>query len=317
MRLSLRGHLREIRAIMHEFRPDIVHALRIPYEGIVAARAVAGTNTPLVVSTWGNDFTLIAARQMGVARDTKSVLQRTDGLITDCHRDLRLAKEAGFPDARPTAVVPTSGGIDTGIFFPGPPSMALREQLQIPTEAPIIVNPRGYRNYVCQEAFVRALPEVIERFPNVMVLAIGLQEYPSFGGLVDRLGIAHNVRLLPALSHQVVGDVFRLASVSVSPSLHDGTPNSLLEAMATGCFPVAGDIESIREWILDGDNGLLCDPTDPASQSRAIIRALSDHELRARARDHNLTLVQTRAERSVVTRTAEALYQNVASRQRI
>lgn len=313
MRSSLKGHLSEIRSIIRAFQPDIVHALRIPFEGIVAERAIAGDNIPLVVSTWGTDFTMIGATQASVARDMKQVLGRTDGLFTDCVRDLRLAKEWGFPSDRPNAVVPTSGGVDTAIFFPGPPSPALAQQLQLSAEARVIVNPRGFRNYVCQDAFFRALPEVIRRFPDLVVLAIGLRDFPSIGHLVDSLGIASHVRLLPALTHQVVGDVFRLASVSVSPSLHDGTPNSLLEAMATGCLPVAGDIESIREWIRDGRNGVLCDPRDPASQSQAIIRALSDEALRERARDINLTLVQTRAEQSAVTKTAEALYQNVAS----
>lgn len=313
MRSSLKGHLTEIQSIMREFQPDIVHALRIPFEGIVAARAIAGDSTPLVISTWGTDFTMIAATQASVARDIKLVLRRTDGLITDCLRDLRLAKEWGFPSDRPNAVVPTSGGIDTTIFFPGPPSVPLAQELQLPAEARVIVNPRGFRNYVCQDAFFRALPDVISRFPDLVVLAIGLRDYPSITHLVGSLGIASHVRLLPSLPHRVVGDVFRLASVSVSPSLHDGTPNSLLEAMATGCLPVAGDIESIREWIRDGYNGVLCDPRDPASQSQAIIRALSDEALGERARRHNLMLVRTRAERSEVTRIAEVLYETVVT----
>ena len=46
--------------------------------------------------------------------------------------------------------------------------------------------------------------------------------------------------------------VFQGARVAVSPSTHDGTPNTLLEAMSCGSFPVAGDIESLREWIEPG-----------------------------------------------------------------
>lgn len=41
--------------------------------------------------------------------------------------------------------------------------------------------------------------------------------------------------------------LFRLADVTVSLSEDDGTPNTLLEAVACGCFPIAGDIESVRE----------------------------------------------------------------------
>jgi glycosyltransferase involved in cell wall biosynthesis len=310
----LPGNLRDIRAIMRKFQPDLVHALRIPFEGIVAARAIADDKTPFVVSIWGNDLTLIAAERAALGRDTRSVLQRADALITDCDRDLRLAKEWGFSHGRPTAVVPTSGGIDVSTFFPGPASQSLVTRLHLPTGSQVIVNPRGFREYVCQEAFFRAVPAVIERIPNLVVIAIGLQGFPSIRRLVERLGIAQHVRLLPALPHRAVGDVFRLASVSVSPSLHDGTPNSLLEAMATGCLPVAGDIESIREWINDGYNGLLCDPRNPASQADAIIHALSDEGLRAQARAHNFHLVRTRAERSAVMSVAGDLYREISSR---
>ena len=34
--------------------------------------------------------------------------------------------------------------------------------------------------------------------------------------------------------------------------MHDGTPNTLLEGMACGCLPVAGDLDSIREWLKPG-----------------------------------------------------------------
>lgn len=54
-----------------------------------------------------------------------------------------------------------------------------------------------------------------------------------------------------------MAELFRLSSVAVSPSLHDGTPNTLLEAMDCGCIIVTGDIESVREWINDGENGSL------------------------------------------------------------
>jgi len=79
------------------------------------------------------------------------------------------------------------------------------------------------------------------------------------------LHIFDNVTLMPMLSQSELWREFARSMVSVSVSVHDGTPNSLLEAMAVGCLPVCGDIESIREWITDGENGLLVDPADPTA----------------------------------------------------
>ena len=92
------------------------------------------------------------------------------------------------------------------------------------------------------------------------------------------------MELLPPLPHSCHGGgIFRSAAVLVSPSTHDGTPNTLLEGMACGCFPVAGDLESIREWITPGVNGLLVDPSDADALAEAILSALDQPELRAKA----------------------------------
>ncbi len=53
---------------------------------------------------------------------------------------------------------------------------------------------------------------------------------------------------------------------------------------------LAGNIESVREWITDGKNGLLCDPANPRSLAHAILRSLDDAELRKTARQHKLEI---------------------------
>jgi glycosyltransferase involved in cell wall biosynthesis len=71
---------------------------------------------------------------------------------------------------------------------------------------------------------------------------------------------------------------------------------------------VAGDIESLREWITPGENGLLVDPRDPVALAEAILRALRDVSLRQRARERNTRLVAERAEYGRVMRDAESFY---------
>ena len=84
------------------------------------------------------------------------------------------------------------------------------------------------------------------------------------------------VELGPMMPQTELAKQLRRAHIVVSPSTHDGTPNSLLEAIACGCFPIAGNIESIHEWIRDSENGLLVDPTDPQALAQAIIIAITN-----------------------------------------
>ena len=113
---------------------------------------------------------------------------------------------------------------------------------------------------------------------------------------IDKLGIAHAVELTAPLPQPQLAGLFRSAQVVVSPTTHDGTPNSLLEALACGCFPVAGDLDSIREWITPGRNGLLVDATNPSALADAILRALNDPALRQTAAALNTDIIAQRAE---------------------
>ena len=129
--------------------------------------------------------------------------------------------------------------------------------------------------------------------------------------MVAELGIGHAVQLLPQLQQPELADLFRRSQVMVSPSVHDGTPNSLLEGMACGCFPVAGDLELIREWIKDGENGLLVDATDPDQLADGILRALEDKNLRQDAAGLNQQLIRQRAEYGQCMQRAVEFYAKV------
>jgi glycosyltransferase involved in cell wall biosynthesis len=108
-----------------------------------------------------------------------------------------------------------------------------------------------------------------------------------------------------------MAEVYRRASVLASPSIHDGTPNTLLEGMASGCFPVAGDLESIREWITDGENGFLTDSTDPRRMADSIIRALKSKDLRKQAAGLNAKRIAEGAEYNACMARASTFYQRI------
>lgn len=125
------------------------------------------------------------------------------------------------------------------------------------------------------------------------------------------LNLTEGVELLPQQSRVQMAELFRQAQVVVSPSEHDGTPNTLLEAMACGCFPIVGDIEPVREWITPGVNGLLFDPGSPEELAEAILKTFQKPGLRHAARDHNLQLISERAEYHQVMSDAEEHYREI------
>jgi glycosyltransferase involved in cell wall biosynthesis len=309
----------EIRRIVEDIQPDLVHAMRIPFEGMVTARA--NFSQPLVISVWGNDFTLHAAATPGMQRRTRETLQRCDALHADCRRDLVLAREWGWRDGAPEVVLPGSGGIRPDIFYPRPETEQLSPTLSRALESlsgkKLVVNPRGFRGYVRNDTFFRSIPIILASEPDVSFLCPVMAGEPQAGMWVEKLGIENAVVLLPRLSPDEMAQLFSRALVAVSPSEHDGTPNTLLESMACGAFPVAGDLDSIREWIVDNNNGLLIDPSDPEQLAEAVLRALQDSEFRTRAVAKNHAEVTASAGQPDVLRRATTFYEQVISQSHV
>lgn len=300
---------RRFAAIAKKIRPDLIHALRIPFEGMTASYAPA--RYPLAVSVWGNDLTLHAYGSAGMMQLTRRTLARTNGLAADTRRDIRLARALGLADGKATAVVPGNGGIDI-------PSLVLASEAdapilrRLPPNREFILNPRGFRpGSVRTDTFFGAVPIVARQFPNILFVCPAMADQPEAQDWVRELKIERNVLLLPSLPQPDLWALFHHALMTITVSQHDGTPNSLLEAMTIGCFPVAGDIESLREWITPGVNGLLVDPGSPEELANAILSAMYNEGMRSRAARLNRGIVQERAEASRVQTEIEVFYQSL------
>jgi glycosyltransferase involved in cell wall biosynthesis len=296
-----------IAALLRHIQPDLVHAMRLPYEGIMAAQA--DPRVPLLVSIWGNDLTLFARRFRWIGRESCSALQRVDALHCDCERDLKLAGQMGFDLQKPSIVLPGGGGVQLEIFGRNvEDAFTIRRRFDIPDDAPLVCNPRGFRAYVRSDTFFRSVAFVAKKRTDIIFAAVGMQGHPIAERWVTKLGIQQSVRLLPILSRVEMARLLQTSDIMVSPSEHDGTPNTLLESMAAGSFPIVGDIESVREWIKDGKNGSLRPTTNPAEFSEAILSAISDSQLRHFAADINRALIVERAEYTSCMKKAEDFY---------
>ncbi len=304
---SLPGAAASLQTAIRAVQPDLIHAMRIPFEGMLSALAVQQLSgaPPLLVSIWGNDFTLHAPATRQLAELTRLTLLHAAALHADCRRDLRLANEWGFPPGRATVVLPGGGGVQPEIFYPS-------DDPEPAPGAPLtVIQPRGFRAYVQNEAFFKALPLILARYPGTRFLFPGMAGEAQAQDWVRQLNLTQSVELLPHQTREQMARLFRQSQVIVSPTTHDGTPNTFLEALACGCFPVAGDLESLREWITPDVNGLLCDPTAPRVVADAVTQALAAPELRRQARPINLNLIAERASYPVVMQQAQDFYRQI------
>ena len=165
-------------------------------------------------------------------------------------------------------------GIDTAQSAP-PPDPALRERLGISPNAPILEVVANLIEYKGHRFFLEACRLVHAARPDARVLLIG--EGPCRRELERRtaeIGLEGMVHLLG--SRGDVPALLALADLLVLPSLQEGFPNAVLEAMAAGKPVVASRVGGVSEAVIHGSTGLLVPPGDPAALAGAILELLDD-----------------------------------------
>jgi len=135
---------------------------------------------------------------------------------------------------------------------------------------------------------VEAAPRILRNFPGVRFqVAGGGPMLHELQNRIRELGIQTAFRFLGTVPSNV--EFLQSCDVVVRPSLTDGMPLTVLEAMACGKPTVASKVGGTPEILQDGDTGYLVQPRDMDQLVSRISRLLADPKLRAkmgrRARD--------------------------------
>ena len=102
----------------------------------------------------------------------------------------------------------------------------------------------------------------------------------------------------------------------LAPSLIDGTPNCLFEAMALGALPIVSPLDTIRPIVEPEQNVLFARNLYPNEIADTLRRAMTDDDLVDRVAERNLGLVRRLADRALIARRVTAYYESLALEQR-
>lgn len=291
IQLNLPGKYRFLRAIgrlrhvIRRVRPDLVHTtlFRADQIGRIAARLVgvpvmssfvnipydrARTECNPHVKLWKLRALQICDRLTARLATSFHAVSATVRKI-NC-RDLHIPLES-------VAVV--HRGRDTEKKIVGDPN-ALRQELGVARDAPLILNVGRLVDQKGQRYLIEAMPRVLQHYPDAVLLIAGdgvLRD--ELVSLANSQHVAEQVRFL---GHRHDTDVLlKSANCFAFPSLYEGMPGSVVEAMVAECPIVATDIAVVRELITDRETGLLAGVKESLPLAEGIIRMLSDRELSA------------------------------------
>jgi len=128
---------------------------------------------------------------------------------------------------------------------------------------------------------VDAVAELRETHPDVRLVLAG-DDVDGLGRYADERGVAGAVQLAGWVGPEKKRALLDSAAVFVLPSYAEGSPISLLEAMAAGLPSVATEVGGIPDVVTDGVNGMLVRPGDVAMLTRVLRKLLDDRMLRSR-----------------------------------
>jgi glycogen(starch) synthase len=205
---------------------------------------------------------------------------RADAVIT-CSAYMRehVADIYALDESR-VAVIPN--GIDPLDLQPVEDLDALRARFAAPHERLVLLVGRLVYEKGFQIA-LEALPGVIERLGDVRFLVAGSGTAEAeLRAQADALGLAEHGTFLGWIGDDVLHSLYRIADLTVVPSIYEPFGLVALEAMASGCPCIVADTGGLREVVPNEQVGLRFQSRDPASLAEMMERVLSDEELRAK-----------------------------------
>jgi glycosyltransferase involved in cell wall biosynthesis len=268
----------------HKREPfDVIHAYFLTQAGFVAAYAGNYLNVPSVVSARGNDLER-AIFDPSRAAHILYALQHASAMTTNANELARKAK-ALLPTLE-VSVIPN--GIDAEHFRPLPRNIKLAESLNLMNAGQAEATSRvvGFTGELREKKGLRSLlnayAHVNKKHPATLLI-VGDLRAGEDKQIFEDFQLSHPKAQIMCTGFVSPNDLpayYSLIDVFVHPSLRDGLPNALLEAMSCGSAVIGTSVGGIKDAIVNCENGKLVSTNNANELANAIDELLTNENLR-------------------------------------
>jgi len=298
--------------LLRERRPHLLHLHLVGFDGgrwvllgALLARVPAVVCTIHVAPQARQDWTTRLGRALLTPLVDRYIA------VSRASRD-RLVAYLGVPASR-LIVVPNAVELDRFTAPAEPGRSAVRAQWDIPADAPVLgvlarLAPQKGLTYL-----LAAMPAILARYPDTYALVVG-EGYlrPELESQAAALGV--DGRVLFVGYRENVVDYLHASDLFVLPSLFEGMPLSILEAMGAELPVIATAVDGTPEVVVEGETGLLVPPADPPALAEAVNRLLGDPELAARMGQAGRARADGFSEQALLDRVGSVYRQTLARR---
>lgn len=254
---------------------DLIHAYFLPMAGFVGTYVGKYLNIPSVVSIRGNDIER-AAFDPGKFSNVMYALQNANAVTTNASE---LAKKAKAFIDREIHLIPN--GIDTRHFKPVGRNEVLAEALGVENRSSKVVGFVGeLREKKGLATLLTGYAQTYKKIPSTLLIVGEIREGED-KKLFDEFQLSNPENQIIVTGHVPHKDLpayYSLMDVFIHPSLRDGMPNAVLEAMACGVPVIATPVGGVLDVLEDGVNGRTIPVNDAEMLAKVTEELLNDPE---------------------------------------
>lgn len=274
LRVSVSKKLKEF---IQEIQPDLVHSLEMQSETYPLLKVRKKFQFKWAYSSWGSDIYFYQNDVWHLGK-IKNVLNQVDYFFSDNHRDISLVKKHGF-EGETMPVLPGGGGYELQKY---------QKYIQ-PVEQRRTIIIKGYHHWAGRALqTLEAIELIVEEIKGYKLFVYSAHEV-----VVDKieelnsnydLDIQYSSRH-DEMTHEQLLEIFGKSKIAIGNSITDGIPNTLLESMLCGSFPIQTNPGRVTEdYIEDGINGLLIgNPESSKEIADKILTAIHHKEMLKKA----------------------------------
>lgn len=292
---------RLLRRLISNEKFDLIHVLELQHAGYLLLGTKLAPNLPKVfITNWGSDiywFQQFPKHKQKIIQ----LLNIASFYSAECQRDIEIVRQLGYV-GKTMPVIPNSGGINLEEIPKDslPPSQ--RKKIMI----------KGYTGFVgralialkaCELAadHLREYEVVIYSASlKARIRALKLRHFHKIQVTILKKRTPHN----EMLKH------FSEARVYIGISLSDGISTSLLEAMATGCYPIQTDTSCAKEW-LSLNSGSTVASNSIQAVTNALVKAIQGDDFVDLAAIINIKATNSKVTSSSIRSVAQTFYQQI------
>lgn len=255
--------------IILELKPDLIHSFEMQSCSYpILETMLKFSKIKWIYSCWGSDLYFYSKLSDHRAK-IEQVLNRIDYLITDCNRDLDIALQNGF-QGKFLGVIPGGTGFD----------LEKLQKYKLTIQQRKIILIKGYEHKFGRALNVlKAVHELKKELKEYKIVVFGAHE--SLSQYITLNKLDYTIYDRHGLSHQNLLELMGKSLIYMGNSISDGMPNTLLEAIVMGAFPIQSNPGNVTSEIIENNiNGLLINnPESIPEIKKLLLLAINNPEM--------------------------------------